>query len=132
MLCQAFAEAMAAKLMLGTVLFPAALELASIRTSFKSPWQNGVAERWVGSCRRDLLNHVIALMNVTCDDFLPSTCLITTMTGLIWACRKKLQIRERQRTSSEAKASCRCRGWEVCITAMIWLPKFPTFRDTRL
>ncbi len=31
-----------------------------IRTSFKSPWQNGVAERWVGSCRRDLLDHVIA------------------------------------------------------------------------
>jgi hypothetical protein len=25
------------------------------------PWQNGVAERWVGSCRRDLLNHVIIL-----------------------------------------------------------------------
>jgi len=32
-----------------------------IRTSFRSPWQNGVAERWVGSCRRDLLDHVIAL-----------------------------------------------------------------------
>ena len=24
-----------------------------IRTAFRSPWQNGVAERWVGSCRRD-------------------------------------------------------------------------------
>jgi transposase InsO family protein len=23
------------------------------------PWQNGVAERWVGSVRRDLLEHVI-------------------------------------------------------------------------
>jgi putative transposase len=32
-----------------------------VRTSFRSPWQNGVAERWVGSCRRELLNHVIAL-----------------------------------------------------------------------
>jgi putative transposase len=31
------------------------------RTSFRSPWQNGVAERWVGSCRRDLLDHVIVL-----------------------------------------------------------------------
>jgi transposase InsO family protein len=31
------------------------------RTSFRSPWQNGVAERWIGSCRRDLLDHVIAL-----------------------------------------------------------------------
>jgi len=33
----------------------------SIRTSFESPWQNGVAERWVESCRRDLLDHVIAV-----------------------------------------------------------------------
>jgi len=31
------------------------------RASFRSPWQNGVAERWVGNCRRDLLNHVIVL-----------------------------------------------------------------------
>lgn len=30
-----------------------------VRTSLRSPWQNGVAERWVGSCRRDLLDHVI-------------------------------------------------------------------------
>jgi putative transposase len=29
------------------------------RTSFRTPWQNGVAERWVGNCRRDLLDHVI-------------------------------------------------------------------------
>ena len=28
---------------------------------YRSPWQNGVAERWVGSCRRDLLDHVIVL-----------------------------------------------------------------------
>jgi putative transposase len=32
-----------------------------VRTSFESPWQNGIAERWVQSCRRDLLDHVIAL-----------------------------------------------------------------------
>jgi len=38
-----------------------AVELTSVRTSFKSPWQNGVAERWVGSRRRDLLDHGIAL-----------------------------------------------------------------------
>ena len=31
------------------------------RTSFRSPWQNGLAERWVGSCRRDLLDHIVAL-----------------------------------------------------------------------
>lgn len=28
-------------------------------TSLRSPWQNGVAERWVGSCRREMLDHVI-------------------------------------------------------------------------
>ena len=32
-----------------------------IRTAYQSPWQNGVAERWVGSCRRELLDHVIVL-----------------------------------------------------------------------
>jgi hypothetical protein len=32
-----------------------------VRTAFRSPWQNGVAERWVGSCRRDMLDHVIVL-----------------------------------------------------------------------
>jgi putative transposase len=31
------------------------------RTSFRSPWQNGIAERRVGSCRRDLLDHLVAL-----------------------------------------------------------------------
>jgi putative transposase len=31
------------------------------RSSFRSPWQNGIAERWVGNCRRDLLNSVIVL-----------------------------------------------------------------------
>lgn len=31
------------------------------RTSFRSPWQNGIAERWVCNCRRDLLDHVIVL-----------------------------------------------------------------------
>ncbi len=31
------------------------------RTSFRSPWQNGVAERWVESCRRDVLDHVVMI-----------------------------------------------------------------------
>ncbi len=29
------------------------------RTASRSPWQNGTAERWVGSVRRELLDHVI-------------------------------------------------------------------------
>jgi transposase InsO family protein len=31
------------------------------RTAYRSPWQNGVAERWVGSVRRELLDHVIVM-----------------------------------------------------------------------
>jgi putative transposase len=47
----------------GTEVIAAARDLGSqpTRTAFRSPWQNGVAERWVGSCRRDLLDHVIVL-----------------------------------------------------------------------
>jgi putative transposase len=31
------------------------------RTAFRSPWQNGIAERWVGSARREMLDHVIIM-----------------------------------------------------------------------
>ncbi len=31
------------------------------RTSVQAPWQNGISERWVGSCRREMLDHIIAL-----------------------------------------------------------------------
>ncbi|MCP5068415.1 MAG: transposase family protein [bacterium] len=31
------------------------------RIAYFSPWQNPVAERWIGSCRRELLNHVVVL-----------------------------------------------------------------------
>ncbi len=31
------------------------------RTAFRSPWQNGIAERWVGSVRRELLDQVVVL-----------------------------------------------------------------------
>jgi transposase InsO family protein len=35
--------------------------LKAKRTSVQAPWQNGIAERWIGSCRRELLDHIIAL-----------------------------------------------------------------------
>jgi hypothetical protein len=37
------------------------MEVRPVRTEFRSPWQNGVVERWVGTCRRELLDHVIVL-----------------------------------------------------------------------
>ena len=32
-----------------------------VRASVRSPWQNGLAERWVGSARRECFDHVIAM-----------------------------------------------------------------------
>ena len=43
------------------ITFLTATGLKPKRTSVQSPWQNGIAERWVGSCRREILDHVIAL-----------------------------------------------------------------------
>ena len=37
------------------------LQITCVQTSMQSPCQNGVAERWVGSCRRELLDHILAL-----------------------------------------------------------------------
>jgi transposase InsO family protein len=37
------------------------LGISPMRTSFQSPWQNGTAERFVGSVRRELLDHVVVL-----------------------------------------------------------------------
>jgi hypothetical protein len=42
----------------------AAVGIKPTRTSPASPWQNGIAERWIGSCRRELLDHVIVLNDV--------------------------------------------------------------------
>lgn len=36
-------------------------EIDPKRTAFRSPWQNGTAERVVGSVRRELLDHVVVL-----------------------------------------------------------------------
>ncbi len=37
------------------------LGIRQFRISPRSPWQNGFAERWVGTLRRELLDHVIVL-----------------------------------------------------------------------
>ena len=43
------------------IAFLKATGLDATRTGIRAPWQNGIAERWVGSCRRDVLDHVIAI-----------------------------------------------------------------------
>jgi putative transposase len=43
------------------VTFLKATGLRPKRTGAQAPWQNGTAERRIGSCRREMLDHVIAL-----------------------------------------------------------------------
>ena len=43
------------------IAFLKATGLDPTRTGVQAPWQNGIAERWVGSCRRELLDHIVAL-----------------------------------------------------------------------
>ena len=43
------------------MLFRSNIGSQPTRTAFRCPWRNVVAERWVGSCRLDLLDHVIVL-----------------------------------------------------------------------
>jgi Integrase core domain len=45
----------------GVIGFLRATGLKPKRTNIQSPWQNGIAERCIGSCRREILDHVIAL-----------------------------------------------------------------------
>jgi len=37
------------------------LGIEQLKSAPRSPWQNGYAERWVGSLRRELLDHVVVL-----------------------------------------------------------------------
>ena len=41
------------------IAFVKAMGTKPSRTAFRSPWQNPIAERWIGSCRRELFDHVI-------------------------------------------------------------------------
>ena len=50
-----------AKFNADVIAFLKATGLRAKRTSVQAPWQNGIAERWIGSCRREFLDHVIAL-----------------------------------------------------------------------
>jgi hypothetical protein len=43
------------------ITFLQATGLTAKRTSVRAPWQNGTAERWIGSCRGELPDHMIAL-----------------------------------------------------------------------
>jgi len=73
------------------------------RTAFRSPWQNGVAERWVGSCRRDLLDHVIILNERHLKRLMSPACSIITRTGRILDSRRTRQQVGPQKFALRAK-----------------------------
>jgi putative transposase len=62
------------------------------RTAFRSPWQNSVAERCVGSCRRDLLELVIILNERHLKRLMSSYLPQYTRTGLILDSRNTFHI----------------------------------------
>jgi hypothetical protein len=70
------------------------MKITRVPTSFQSPWQNGVAERWVESCRRGLLDHVIALNERHLRRFCPSTSRITMRTERILGCARERRAAE--------------------------------------
>ena len=43
------------------IAFLLAKGLKAKRTTIQAPWQNRIAARWVGSCRREILDHVSVL-----------------------------------------------------------------------
>jgi transposase InsO family protein len=51
--------------------------IAPKRTPYRSPWQNGVAERWVGSVRRELLDHLQCVRPASQNFLLPEDAWIT-------------------------------------------------------
>jgi transposase InsO family protein len=88
------------------------------RTSFRSPWQNGVAERFVGNCRRDLLDHVIVLNERHLKRLMTSTFATTMTIGRTSVLRSKRLPDERpQGAPRRVAASCRSRDSAASITA---------------
>jgi transposase InsO family protein len=67
-----------------------ALGLRPTRTAYRSPWQNGLAERWIGSARRELLDHVV-VFNAICGDSLESLLPTTTTIERTTRLRRKLR-----------------------------------------
>ena len=93
---------------------PAAIRswnINTVRTSFASPWQNCVAERWVGSCRRELLDRVIALNERHLKRLLfPSTFPTITKTAHTWTGQANAGVQNSRLTSGRLLSHDRLGG----------------------
>jgi len=91
------------------------------RTSYRSPWQNGVAERWVSNCRRDLLDHVIVLnerhLKRLMNEYVHY--YMRTKPILRWK-RKRLPVVQQRIIPVSAAELWRCQDSVACTIATIW------------
>jgi transposase InsO family protein len=94
------------------------------RTSFRSPWQNGIAERWVGNCRRDLLDHVIVLNERHLKR------LLNEYVGYYLNDRTHLGLAKKTPVGREAAKSFPNRGSAACIIVTILLRESHHFFTT--
>jgi hypothetical protein len=62
-----------------------------VRTAYRSPWQNGMAERWVLSVRQVLLNSVASWVSATFADCWPTAFAIATRIGVILGWRRTVR-----------------------------------------
>jgi hypothetical protein len=97
------------------------------RTGFQSPLQNGVAERWVGSGPRDLLDHAIVLNERHLKRLMSEYIRYYQETERIWQSPKK---RPPAVGGKHRDTNCNIvssQGSVVCIIATIWPPEHRQF-----
>jgi putative transposase len=68
--------------------------LKPLRTSIGSPWQNGTAERWIGSVRREMLDHVVPLNDIIFGGLGAPTLPTIMQTGLTLPLTRALPPKE--------------------------------------
>jgi hypothetical protein len=83
--------------------FLQATGLTPKRTSLQSPWQNGTAERWIGSCRRELLDYIIAWNERHLLSLLRDYVSSAITTGIGFTTRWERTRRRAERSSAKPK-----------------------------
>ena len=94
-----------------------ALGLRPARTAFRSPWQNGIAERWVGSVRRELLDHSVVFNERHLRRLLGEYVAYYHQDRTHYALEKETPSGRLPSASQGAGAAIvLAGGWAVCIT----------------
>ena len=101
------------------VEFIRAMGAKPVRISYRSPWQNGTAERWIGNCRREMLEHVVVLSerhprpaHALVHQLLPRETVAT------WVSTKTPRTQDPSRPDHHRpQKSSRCREWVGSTTA---------------